>query len=421
MHTDFDEPMVMDLLATKDDTNYQNKFTLFLKAVYTHTNGIYDLEVRHRLIDTCTPYYQGNLKETEFLKDFYRTYKPEEAISWYMRDCCLHRILARAFIERDISLLANMYSFIVDINRNIQQKSVKVSSILRVYRGQFLSKDQLNQLQINRQQIVTMQCFFSAQTSREETSRLLNTIEPIGNHNQRILFEIDISQDYTIINADLTSTSNIVLFKLGARFRIVEVTDTTVVLSQYISSLTVNEELAHESPVAIRGILTYLKDGTNEAIKYYEDILRKSSTIDLITEASIYGQLAYLKQETGNLGGATKMYEQAMTTGRKPLELHLFYLEQAAQYHSSVVNDWEKAKILWLEKLDIQNALLLKEEKAQTYENLATAAMKTAQAAQAAEYTSSAIALLPTDHPRLQILQQQFESLAKTSPAKTTS
>ena len=410
--------MVIDLLETNDNIDYREKFTLFLKTVSVHANGIYDIQVRHHLIDTCASYYEGNVEETEFLKDFYRTYKPEEAISWYMRDSCLHRILSRAFIEHDISLLANMYSFIVDINRSVQQKSVKPSAALRVYRGQFLSKDKLNQLQINRHQIVTMQCFFSAQTSREETSRLLQNIEPLGTNDQRILFEIDISQDYTILNTDQISASKIVLFKLGAQFRIVEVTDTTVLLSQYNSSVNVNEELAYESPVTIRGIHTYLKDGPNEAIKYYEEVLRKPPTIDLITEASIYGQLAYLKQKTGNLGGATKMYDQAIIGGRKSLELHLFYLEQAAQYHSSVVNDWEKSKILWLQKLDIQNALLMKEEKAQTYENLAKAAVKTNQTAQASEYISAAMANLPADHPRLSFLRQQLESIGKISSDK---
>lgn len=420
IHTDLDEPMVMDLLDTKIAVDYQEKFILFLKTVYVHANSIYETQVRHRLIDTCTTYYEGNAKETNFLKDFYKAYKSEQAISWYMRDSCLHRILACAFIEHDIGLLADMYSFIVDINRNIQQQSIKSSTPLRVYRGQFLSKEKLNQLKINLHQILTMQCFFSAQTSREESLRLLQSIEPTGIHEQRILFEIDLIQDYTIINGEQTSSSKTVLSVLGARFRIVEVTDTTVVLSQYNSASYTNEQLANESPVIIRGIHTYLKDGEKEAIKYYNEILRKQSSIDLITKSSIYGQLGYLEEKSGNLGGATKSYEQAIECGKKQFDLHLFYLEQAARYHGSVLGDWDKAQNLWLEKLNIQNALLFKEEKAQTYENLAQAALKNKQPAQAVEYLSAAIANLPNDHPHLPSLRQQLESLGKHSSDKVT-
>ena len=422
IHTDLDEPMVMDLLDTKIDGDYREKFNLFLKTIYAHANGIYETQVRHRLIDTCVEYYDGNEKETNFLKEFYRSYKSEQAISWYIRDSCLHRIIACAFIEHDINLLANMYSFLMDINRNIQQQSVKSSGILRVYRGQVLSKEKFEQLKTNLHQILTMQCFFSAQTSREESLRLLQSNEPNGINDQRILFEIDLTQDYTYVNTEQTSTSKTVLLILGARFRIVEVTDTTVLLSQYNSSTNINEQLVNESPVIIRGIHTYLKDGEKEAIKYYNDILRKqASSIDLITKASIYGQLGYLEQRSGNLGGATKSYEQAIECGKKQFDLHLFYLEQAAQYHGSVLSDWDKAQSLWLQKLNIQNALLAKEEKAQTYENLAQAALKNKQPAQAAEYFSAAIAHLPDDHPHLRSLRQQLDSLGKQSSDKIIS
>jgi tetratricopeptide (TPR) repeat protein len=410
----------MDIFEEMNDLEYREKFCLFLKIVNVKANNIYDNQTQNRLIDICEEYYDGNDKETSFLEEFSRSYKSEQAISWYMRESCLHRLLSRAFIDHDMSLLVDMYSFIVDIHRNLQQQCTKQPSSLRVFRSQFISNEKFNLLKSNINQIITMQCFFSAQTSRDQTLQLIQNIEPNEITDKGILFEIDASQDYTIVDSNQSSTSKTVLFMLGATFKVIDVTETTVLLSQYASSLNGNDDLANESSLVIRGILTYLKDGTGEAIKYFEEILRNQSPIDLATYSSIYGQLGYLKQKSGNLSAATKMYEQAMNYGTMQFGLYLFYLEQAAQYHAKSLGDWEKASALWLQKLNIQNTFLSKEEKAQTYENLAHAALKTKQPAKIVEYTLAAIANLPNDHPHLLFLHQQLESARKNSSEEIT-
>jgi tetratricopeptide (TPR) repeat protein len=191
-------------------------------------------------------------------------------------------------------------------------------------------------------------------------------------------------------------------------------------LSQYTSRLNNNYDLVNESPLIIKGILTYLKDGTREGIKYFQAILRNQSSLDSATYSSIYGQLGYLEQKSGNPSVATKMYEQAMNYGTMQFGLYLFYLDQAAQHHALVLGDWEKAKIIWLQKLNIQNVFLSEEEKAQTYENLARAALETKQDAQTVEYTLAAIQHLPNDHPHLPFLQQQLEHARKNLSKATT-
>jgi tetratricopeptide (TPR) repeat protein len=419
LHTDLDDPMVINFSKEINNMEYQEKFTLFLQTVNINAEDIYDKQTRKRLINMCEEYYDGNDKEINFIEEFSLSYQPEQAISWYMRESCLHRLLTRAFNEQDMNLLVDMYSFIVDINRDLQKKKIKQSSSLRVFRGQFISNERLAQLKNNVNQIITMQCFFSAQTSRDETLHLLQSIEPIDPTFRRILFEIDVSQDYTFADNNQSSTSKTVLFMLGAVFKIVDVTETTVILSQYNSHLTGNYDLTNESSVIIRGVLTYLKDGPREAIKYFEKILRNRSSIDPATYSSIYGQLGYLQQKLGDLIAATKMYEQAMNHGTMQFGLYLFYLDQAAQYHARVLGDWEKAKTIWIQKLNIQNAFLLEETKAQTYENLARAAFETKQHVKTIEYTLAAIQNLPNDHPHLPFLQQQLECARKDLSEET--
>ena len=100
--------------------------------------------------------------------------------------------------------------------------------------------------------------------------------------------------------------------------------------------------------------------------------------------------------------------------------VYLFYLDQAAQYHATVVGDWEKAKTIWLQKLNIQHAFVSEEEKARTYENLARVALETKQNADIIQYTLAAIKCLPNDDPHLPSLQQQLESARKNSAEKIT-
>ncbi|CAF3449199.1 unnamed protein product, partial [Rotaria sp. Silwood2] len=191
IHTDLDDPMIMDIVTEENNLEYQEQFALFLKIVNVNAKDIYDSQTRDRLIETYLEYYEGNDSEISFIDEFAESYKPETAILWYMRGSCLHRLLSRAFIDQDMSVLIDMYSFIVDINRNIKKQSMNQSSKLRVYRGQFISSETLSLLKHNINQIITMQCFFSAQTSRDETVNILQSIEPINKTLKRIIFQID--------------------------------------------------------------------------------------------------------------------------------------------------------------------------------------------------------------------------------------
>ena len=414
VQTDLDDPVVIDLPNDENNKEYREKFALFLKTVNVNAKEIYDSQTRKRLINMCMEYYDGNENEINFMKKFSQSYKPEEATSWYMRGSCLHRLLSRAFNDQDMSVLVDMYSLIVDINRTLKKQGVKQSSPLRVFRGQFISNKRLSLLKNNINQTITMQCFFSAQTSHDVALNLLQGIEPNDSTFSGILFEIDALQDYTCVDNTESSTSKTVLFMLGTVFKIIDVTETTIKLSQCVSYLNDNYELANESSLVIRGILTYLENGPEEAIEYFTEILRNQSQINLTLVSSIYGQLGYLYQKLGNVHVATDMYEKAMHNGTMQIGLYLYYLDQTAKYHATVLGDWEKAKTLWTQKLTIENTFLSEKEKAQTYENLAHASLETKHYAKTIEYTSAAIQSLPNDHPHLPVLQQQLEYAKKS-------
>ncbi|CAM4757210.1 unnamed protein product [Rotaria magnacalcarata] len=421
MHTDLDEPMIMNFNEDDNESESQKRFNLFLKVVNTKANNVYDNQTQEHLVDTYEEYYKGNDSETNFIDEFSRLYKPEDAIAWYMRGSCLHRLLTHAFNEQNMRLLVDMYSFIVDVNRNIKTKSLTQSSKLHVFRGQFLSTEKLTLFKNHINQLVTMHCFLSAQISREDVVNLLDSIDPIDKSFVRIIFEIDASQNCVIVDGSESSTSKTALFMLGSVFKIVDVTETTVRLSQYTATSDDNFDLVNESSEILKGILTYLKDGPVQAIQYFQANLIRLSETDLATRSSMHGQLGYLEQQVGHSEIATQMYEKSMNDRTIQFRVYLFYLDQAAKHYANVLRDWGKAKAIWLQKLDIQNALHIEEGKAQTYENLARAALMTKQNDKTIEYTSAAIKSLPDDHPHLSYLRQQLEHAKTNVSPETTS
>lgn len=405
--------MVLGIEDIDEDLAYKEKFSLFVKLVNCKAKDIYDSETRDFLIKTYSKIYEGNETEKQMIDQFSNSYAPEDAISWYTRGFCLRRLLTCAFNEQNMKVLADMFSFIVDVNRNIKANSSISASRQRLYRGQFISDDGLLLFKDYINRLVTMQCFFSAQTSRDEIVDLLQRIEPCDKTWKRVIFEIDASQDYIVVDNSQSSTSKTALFMLGTVFKIVDVTDTTIVLSQYNSDLNGDNDLANESPIVIKGMLTYLKKGTIDAIRYFQRHLDNLPEEDLATRSSIHGQLGYLLPQTGNARSATQMYEKAMNDRKTQFSVYLFYLDQAAKHYANVVRDWEKARSIWLQKLNIQNALQFEEGKVQTYENLARASLMTKQYAKAIEYTSAAIEILPQDHPHINALRDQLESAKK--------
>ena len=130
-----------------------------------------------------------------------------------------------------------------------------------------------------------------------------------------------------------------------------------------------NYDLSHESPAIIRDILLHLKSGTNEAIQYFENLLKNQSQHAHTLSTSIYTQLGYLKQKAGNTNSANSMYEQAMNRGTMEINLYLYYLDQIAR--------------------------------------------ETKQYSKLIEYSSAAINNLSVDHPQSSFFQEQLENARK--------
>jgi tetratricopeptide (TPR) repeat protein len=206
-------------------------FQLFIEVLLRMHHKSTD---RKELIDICKENYKGNQQEMKIIDEFEKNYKPEDAIWWYTRESCFYRILNKALRVQDFDMLFASRFFITDIAKQIKseyEKFIRTSdtrNMIRVYRGQMISIDELELMKNSIGEFLSMNSFLS--TSRDRSTALHFTrLIPIIDGVQRIIFEIEIDPRLqTKAFANITSISYFqnedeVLIMLGALFHIEKV------------------------------------------------------------------------------------------------------------------------------------------------------------------------------------------------------
>ena len=184
---------------------------------------------RQELIDICEEYYRNNPSELTIVDEFKKAYRMETAIWWYTRECFLYRILNKALRLQEFDTLFALRFFITDLSQQLMKeyerclREMPTRDIIRVYRGQAMSFDELKLIQANIGQFISMNSFLSTSLQRETAVSFLDLIE-VNSEVDRILFEIDIDpRQKTTAFSDIDHLSyfkceNEILIMLGALF-----------------------------------------------------------------------------------------------------------------------------------------------------------------------------------------------------------
>ncbi|CAF3624815.1 unnamed protein product [Rotaria sordida] len=182
---------------------------------------------KNELTDRCKKFYKNNSSELAIIQEFEKDYVSDRALWWYTRESFLYRLLNKALRTQDIDLLFLFRFFMCDIQKQLQK--LQCSTFLRVYRGQVISKDELDTLKTSTGQFISMNSFLSTSLDRRLALSFLSS-STISDDLQRILFEIDLDPTLAGIKpfADITSSSFFtneqeVLIMLGSIFRLVNI------------------------------------------------------------------------------------------------------------------------------------------------------------------------------------------------------
>ncbi len=170
------------------------------------------------------------------IDEFEKDYTPDKAIWWYTRDSCFYRMMNKALRVQDFDMLFSFRFFITDIAKQIKddyENFIRTNgnrNVIRVYRGQLISIDELQSMKNNIGEFLSMNSFLS--TSRNRLTAIdFARISQKRDNMRPILFEIEINPRLrTKAFADANQKSDFqdedeVLIMLGALFRIEKVVE----------------------------------------------------------------------------------------------------------------------------------------------------------------------------------------------------
>ncbi|CAF4272904.1 unnamed protein product, partial [Adineta steineri] len=176
-----------------------------------------------------------NSHDQRILKEFDKDYQSGKSIWWYTKDCCISKLLNKAFKSLNIDDIIIFNKFIFDINKQIKDQhklflKTKTNSIIQFYRGQFLSKDELNRLKSNVGQLISMNSFLITSTNKEKIlNNLTNRSSLLLNDLIKIFIEINVNiQSPSRPFSPIKSLNNYlneddILFTCGCIFRLDEI------------------------------------------------------------------------------------------------------------------------------------------------------------------------------------------------------
>ncbi|CAF1084934.1 unnamed protein product [Didymodactylos carnosus] len=317
--------------STRDLTTESGSFLFFQLFKDILMNMPQTNESKHEMIRKCRDYYCDNKKQLKNIELFNSTYQSIDAIQWYTNsNFPLYKLINKALRTEDINELFHFRFFIVDLSSNLfktykDYKKMNIKSpIVHLYRGTYLSIDELQKLKENVGNLISTNGFLS--TSR---CRMVATM-----FTDNAIFEIETDiRLKTVVFADVAQYSKFpdeqeVLFDIGAAFQIDSCVYDSNTDKKWIIKMTATDkgaELAKEyfefqkkkvaesDIVLMFGHLLIEMGQHQKAQKYFENVLRQKPNDEEV--ACIYhniGRAYRLKNE----------YERAIDNYNQSFQMH---------------------------------------------------------------------------------------------------
>ena len=209
-------------------------FQLLIDVLLQMTND-QNLKAKQELIDHFKRIYERNEAIEKVIEEFENEYRPEQAIWWYSRPTFLYSTLNKALRESDYEVLLSLRFFITDLYRQLRYEHERFSdshnnnddSIIKVYRGQSISINELSYIRKNVGQYISMQSFLSTSIDRNTGLFFAQASATPSVDKTRIMFQFNINTHMTntkpyinIKNLSYFPDEEEVLIMLGSIFKI---------------------------------------------------------------------------------------------------------------------------------------------------------------------------------------------------------
>jgi hypothetical protein len=188
---------------------------------------------KDEMLELCREKFASNSAELTKIDVFEKTYMAKNAITWYTKDCFLHRLLNEALRSESIDLIVKLRYFIHDLHNQLAElhsdllRSLLPSQrILKLYRGLRMTMAELEKFRQNETNFVSTNSFLS--TTRDHQAALFFAGEgKVEDPEISVIYEIfvDTTIAHSVPFAEIEYKSiymdeDEVLFSMAAVFRI---------------------------------------------------------------------------------------------------------------------------------------------------------------------------------------------------------
>jgi tetratricopeptide (TPR) repeat protein len=275
-------------------------------------------QAKKGMIEQCKQYYRGNNEELRSIDEFERT---SDTIRWYTKHSFIYRLCNKALRTEDIELLYTFRYYIQDLcqclatEHSAFKKRQANESIIIVYRGLKLTKDELKKFESNIGALISTNGFLSTTRNYNlaldfalKTSKRSIDVLPT-----LFIIETDIHIEHAVF-ADISSLSvypneQEILFDIGCAFKINQVhfddqknvwivnmslsNDARQILETYIEAN--RSEMEKGNIFLLFGLLLIEMGQYNQAEIYFENLLSSNIVNDEISLYTNIGRVKYLK------------------------------------------------------------------------------------------------------------------------------
>lgn len=285
----------------------------------------------------CEYFEPEETNDQKLMKEFDEEYRPPKAIYWYTKESPIYKILNKALRTQDIDDLIPFGQFIKDLYQQLSDEQKlfikkQETSFLQVYRGQFISKDEVKRLKSSENQLISVNSFLSTSTNRKKALEFATSRAPPTDQLTSILLEITLNlNSITRPYADIKHLSAFpeeeeILLMFGSVFRIEKVQydeklklwSATLTLAseddedykEYEKSL--KKELKGQNQFISIGNYFLQMQKYEDAQKHFEQIFQKKLVADPTELAYAYHGLAFVNQKKGYFRLAIENLEKGL-------------------------------------------------------------------------------------------------------------
>ncbi|CAF5080874.1 unnamed protein product, partial [Rotaria sp. Silwood1] len=158
------------------------------------------INARKEMLNEFKQAYHNNPIELKKISEFQFNYSPKTALRWYTRDCFLFRSLNKSMRIQNVVEIYKYRLFLRDLHEQLSQLHSTQSAILtfsKVYRGQLISFEELEQMRSNIHGLISLNTYFSTSTNKDVANEFCGGGLARPNY-ESIIFTIHIKPNMTM-------------------------------------------------------------------------------------------------------------------------------------------------------------------------------------------------------------------------------